>query len=443
MHMHADLPGCLSSPAHHPASAPARSSLQALLAEERKIGRARDARHKLATERLRQQVLELQGRNAEMKEHIRYLEQQRLEQQPWAGGSGGAQEAGTAGLQSASPPVTARATPSKQRQPGGLPVVRVEQGGGSSSSRRTLGSAAPAKQPGGLPPARLAAGGWAYAAAAAAAEEDEEVEPQIADVQLEEDEVVTMCEEPSAEDAFDYCSGGAAVLATAADQRWHAGGATAGPAPRQQAAQQPAAAAAPGAMEQASSALARFQQLRASLVQHEGLQGRLASRVACLEPSSQVDSTLGMPAGGGSVAAHVPAGGAALHAGFAAPDPGSACSAPMQSVLGRGGDDDLRRLGRTLLAASSSGHGSPTDLHLPPAPAEQQAAGPAPVPGSAADSVVSESQQPDGRWERLWASGLREQRFANGSTKQSLPGGAMLTRFANGDVKKALPGGWW
>ncbi|PRW20917.1 GPR1 FUN34 yaaH family [Chlorella sorokiniana] len=59
----------------------------------------------------------------------------------------------------------------------------------------------------------------------------------------------------------------------------------------------------------------------------------------------------------------------------------------------------------------------------------------------AAAWVVSEVQHPDGRWERLFASGAREQRFANGSAKRSLPSGASLTRFANGDVKKVLPGG--
>jgi centromere protein J len=47
----------------------------------------------------------------------------------------------------------------------------------------------------------------------------------------------------------------------------------------------------------------------------------------------------------------------------------------------------------------------------------------------------------DGRHERLFASGLRETRFANGSLRRALPGGATLTRFANGDLKQELPGG--
>ena len=121
--------------------------------------------------------------------------------------------------------------------------------------------------------------------------------------------------------------------------------------------------------------------------------------------------------------------------------------------------DELRRLGRSLLAASAPSSvpgaaplGGPPDqlLAAPCAHAHhtaQQAGLPTdpaaarPAGGSAGDAVVSEVQHPDGRWERLFASGAREQRFANGSAKRTLPSGASLTRFANGDVKKVLPGG--
>jgi syndecan 1 len=50
--------------------------LQALLAEERRCGRAKDARHKLTVERLRQQLAELQQRNGELQEQVSYLESQ-------------------------------------------------------------------------------------------------------------------------------------------------------------------------------------------------------------------------------------------------------------------------------------------------------------------------------------------------------------------------------
>ncbi|KAK9831497.1 hypothetical protein WJX81_002802 [Elliptochloris bilobata] len=53
-------------------------ALEAALEEERRGARAHDARQRLAVERLRRQVVELQGRNAELREEVRWHEQQRL-----------------------------------------------------------------------------------------------------------------------------------------------------------------------------------------------------------------------------------------------------------------------------------------------------------------------------------------------------------------------------
>ncbi|KAL4856275.1 Centromere protein J [Chlorella vulgaris] len=52
------------------------AAVEALLAEERRIGRAREARHKLTVERLRQQMLELEACNCELRQQVQCLEQQ-------------------------------------------------------------------------------------------------------------------------------------------------------------------------------------------------------------------------------------------------------------------------------------------------------------------------------------------------------------------------------
>ena len=269
------------------------------------------------------------------------------------------------------------------------------------------------------------------------------MEDAIADVELSEDEVVVWGEEeqgqelqlgPAGEQGEPTGAAAPAGLRPAAGggqaglQSWLPATTPAGLSPLA-----PPALAAADAMGKATSALARFNQLRSSLAQQEGLQGRLDAGFAALRAS---------PAGAPAAApAHQPTGSAAL------PSVGSAGGAPLGHTAAP--QDDLRLLGRSLLAAagSSAGQaGGPADVPLPAAPAAQlplgtQQARPAAAAGRAADDVASEVRHPDGRWERQYASDLREQRFANGSTKQTLPGGASLTRFANGDVKKALPDG--
>ena len=49
---------------------PEIEALEALLDTEKKDGRAREARHKLTVERLRRQMVELQQRNAELREEV-------------------------------------------------------------------------------------------------------------------------------------------------------------------------------------------------------------------------------------------------------------------------------------------------------------------------------------------------------------------------------------
>ncbi|KAL0047599.1 hypothetical protein WJX82_007498 [Trebouxia sp. C0006] len=55
-------------------------AVEAILEQERKAGHAKDARHKLTVERLRQKLVELQDTNAELREEIRFHEQRRLEE---------------------------------------------------------------------------------------------------------------------------------------------------------------------------------------------------------------------------------------------------------------------------------------------------------------------------------------------------------------------------
>ncbi|KAL0022199.1 hypothetical protein WJX77_005364 [Trebouxia sp. C0004] len=55
-------------------------AVEAILGQERKAGHAKDARHKLTVERLRQKLVELQDTNAELRDEIRFHEQRRLEE---------------------------------------------------------------------------------------------------------------------------------------------------------------------------------------------------------------------------------------------------------------------------------------------------------------------------------------------------------------------------
>lgn len=173
----------------------------------------------------------------------------------------------------------------------------------------------------------------------------------------------------------------------------------------------PMSAKAGDAMAQAAAALDHFNALRASLS---------TSRGTSLEPSPSAFASCGEAAG--TVPPAAPA-------------------------------DDLRRLGRILssgggagdsVMATESGQTLPSLPSLPRLPAlltMPSSSEDAIKPGSVADTVISSQQQPDGRLDCLFDSGLRETRFANGSIRRVLPGGVAVTRFPNGDVKRSLPGG--
>ena len=137
---------------------------QALLAEERRCGRAREARHKLELERLRQQLREAQDSNGELRGQVQHLEAQRLSQS-WGGAAataaagtakaaegpaGSGSRRGSAGGSSGVPAAHAAARNAAGRwgQAGnGLPAVRVERGssssGGSSSGSGSSGGGCP------------------------------------------------------------------------------------------------------------------------------------------------------------------------------------------------------------------------------------------------------------------------------------------------------------
>lgn len=440
----ASLPLCFPSTAQAPTSPTALPTPpeQALLADERRSGRAREARHKLTVERLRQQVRELQERNAELRGQVAALEEQRLAA-AWgpptagaaagggpAGGSPGGPAGGSAPSvqrhapaaspgRSSAPPAAAAASLTRQARPGGLPSVRVERGGGLSAHQPAAAQ----------PPLE---------------DEAEDAEQLIAEVRLSDEEVV-VCEAEAPEEAYgqqaqqaqqrELGAGEGAAWSCGAlhsSSTWTAAGGDGVSA--WDGAALGAAQPAGDTASRATSALARFNQLRDALSQQRhGLGG---SRPGSLQASPTAAAALG---------------GADL--------PGAGCAplAPAGTITSAAAhaEDDLRRLGRSMLAASSGS--SPAGALAPAAPAPEPEAALGPVAasptaaavggspsgggGGGGDPVVSEIQHPDGRWERLHASGLREQRFANGSVRQSAPGGATLTRFANGDVKKALPGG--
>lgn len=200
-------------------------------------------------------------------------------------------------------------------------------------------------------------------------------------------------------------------------------------------------------MSKASTALSRFNQLRESLLQHDGLQQKLASRLSSLQATPVA----------------TPAGAPLLEPAAAAQhEPSASKGRPGAATLPAGsGTDALRTLGRMLTGGLPSQPSGSLAVQLPAAssmaeqppalpPEDTAAAGGGGGAGgqagtrqeqAAGEVVVSERQFSDGRVERVFASGARLQQFPNGSTKQQWPTGRCDTRFANGDVKRAWPDG--
>ena len=468
-------------------SAPAPLVPQALLEQEKKSGRAKEARYKLQLERLRQQLLEVQHKAAEQREEIAYLEKQRLEhwgvdagghKQP-AAAAGGAANAGAsappkagAHTRSAAPAAAAAGAPADgavpqrgRQQARGPPRVEgcgdINQVVVRKESRRGSDVA-------------MAGGTRLVPASAQQAASAEQDESSIVDVQPSEEEVeeeghalwdAPVAGEREADGGCKSDGEGMAELLdetavrlqrtspavrVAAHRAGRSATAQAGTAavvrawptstqlvraagepprsahpsrPGTAAGQEDRAEAGSNAMARASAALDRFNQLKVRQSAGHVEQGQLPQPS---RPGTQVPNSLP------TSAASTPSAGQYLGA---EPAPAPAATA-----------DDLRRLGRMLTASCGealSMHGQQQQPPQPPPPqlgmrpATSVATSPAPF--SAADYVVSFHQHPDGRIEQAFASGLREQQFANGALKRWLPDGCTITRLANGDLKRVFP----
>eukprot|EP00887_Chlorella_sp_A99_P007816 scaffold20.g7816.t1 len=442
---------------------------QALLEQEKKSGRAREARHKLQVERLRQQLLELQQKMSEQREEIAYLEKQRLE------GRWGAAAGAAAGDGPATQGAAARAS---RAAAGGATGAAAASGAASEQGRQA--TAAPRwaaagrrvvvrhERRGVASQAGPAASNQPAPADPADCEDDglvEDVHPEVDEVDeaealgsqawgtleagdaqaacesegegmaelLDEAEVLLHSTSPAVRVAAHWAQAGMPVTSARAlplpernpSQKQLASNAGVGrhdvdgpastavsvatAAPMGAQASQGSAAPAADAMSKAAAALDRFNQLRQSLSHHEQKQQQLASQRSSLHTSPSAGTGAGAEASDGARA-----------------QPAA---------------DDLRRLGRMLTASSSAAPSPPEQLL--PAPQQQAPCSSAapPAPGSPADRLVSSQQHTDGRVDRAYASGLREQLFANGSVKRTLPDGHSVTHFANGDVKRVLPSG--
>ncbi|GFR43458.1 hypothetical protein Agub_g4541 [Astrephomene gubernaculifera] len=112
----------------------AMEAAEAALEAERREGRAREARHKLTVERLRRQLVELQERNHELREEVRWHEAQQLERGNWPPQGGGARTGPGSGQQQ-QPPVKAR-PPSRSTacQTDALPFLPPLENGGPAEA---------------------------------------------------------------------------------------------------------------------------------------------------------------------------------------------------------------------------------------------------------------------------------------------------------------------
>lgn len=409
---------------------------QALLAEERRAARAREARHKLVVDRLRQQLLGQQGAAAELRQQVQCLEQQLLGlswgQQPTASPGchqGQPAEGPEAGLGCpALPPCKLRGTvlggrPCPAR--GARPAAAAHAGPATDPAAAVdVSTRRCAFQPAHAAPAQPHQGPGV---------EDAGPRGAAADAQPCADSEELTAAEAAAEHAVGHgwvgpqapeqdscgCEQDAAVsAATPADTA----GALCSPAQHDP--------TGPTDRWQEPPELASCGQLPRPAAEQEGQ--------AIRPPDRDAVSPL---------ASSTPAAALAAPGASAAPAPGAspgfhAAMAPAGST-----SDDLRRLGRSLLAAGAL----PAQLSWQEQEGQPDesgnSAGCPPAGGGGtggevtAPAPVAEVLHADGRHERVFASGLRETRFANGSTRRALPEGATLTRFANGDLKQELPCG--
>ncbi|GLC76318.1 hypothetical protein PLESTF_001766000 [Pleodorina starrii] len=125
----------------------AMEAAEAALEAERREGRAREARHKLTVERLRRQLVELQERNHELREEVRWHEAQQLER-GWGGtgaaaaAGGGSAKGGGAGSQPQLKPRPSRAIAVQTEPLAFLPPLEGAGTGAAGAQDAAAGGAA-------------------------------------------------------------------------------------------------------------------------------------------------------------------------------------------------------------------------------------------------------------------------------------------------------------
>lgn len=118
--------------------------------EERRIGRAREARHKLTVERLRQQMLELDACNCELRQQVQCLEQQVVSRE-WGSA------AASAGMAAAAPATTAPPLASIVAERPEAGVIGGSNGNSPSAAGEERPPAAPEPSGARSPPAAVTA----------------------------------------------------------------------------------------------------------------------------------------------------------------------------------------------------------------------------------------------------------------------------------------------
>ncbi|KAI3437602.1 hypothetical protein D9Q98_000055 [Chlorella vulgaris] len=126
------------------------AAVEALLVEERRIGRAREARHKLTVERLRQQMLELDACNCELRQQVQCLEQQVVSRE-WGSA------AASAGMAAAAPATTAPPLASIVAERPEAGVIGGSNGNSPSAAGEERPPAAPEPSGARSPPAAVTA----------------------------------------------------------------------------------------------------------------------------------------------------------------------------------------------------------------------------------------------------------------------------------------------
>lgn len=416
-----------------------RSEVEALQAEmeaERKEWRAKEARHRLTVDRLRRQIVELQQRNAELRDEVQWHEKRALEQQQeWGARDEAKSKTVARGGSAASTPRQASSGPAAARPPTGG-GSRPNSTGRSRpaptySSKESKASAGPSRSLAGSGGARgrgtsVGSGGKV---AMHANHEPVSTRRPFSDREVEEEDD----EEPWANEEEE--TGSATGLGD-----W--------PARKQPPTEKDEEDEDDGAnlssAHNGRGPEAGWGEEDPTLVStDQDFWFRTLGRNSAVESESEAEA--GYRSGGLGIGLGMAASPSGLDLPVAPSDSAAALSS-------RSKDSDIRPgLGAsrgpyriagvepTSVQAADRSRSSFASSSLAAAGGTGLSTSSTSLPSAAPSLVVQTNRQADGKVELVYSDGRRHVTFPNGTRKEVLPDGRAVIQFVNGDIKKSDP----